>query len=324
VNLRIVTPAPLTFSNGNNITALRWARMLRRLGHKVTIAQTYEGERCDLLIALHARRSYPSIRRFRMLQPAAPLVVVLTGTDLYRDLRVSRSARRSLQLATRIVVLQAMALAELPKALHGKTRVIYQSAKTLAPKSPPRWDARPFRICVIGHLRSEKDPLRAAFAARRLGADSRIQIVQVGRALDHRLEARALEEMKRNPRYRWLGELSHARTRSLLAASHLSLITSRIEGSSNVLSESIASSVPVIASKISGLIGTLGNEYPGYFPVGDTAKLVALINKAERDRGFYRELQRSCARLKRLIHPAREVGAWRSLLDEVRAAARRP
>ncbi|HWO43746.1 MAG TPA: selenoneine biosynthesis selenosugar synthase SenB [Candidatus Eisenbacteria bacterium] len=323
MNLRIVTPAPLSFRNGNNITALRWTRLLRRLGHKVTIAQSYDTGRCDLLIALHARRSYPSIRRFHELRPGAPLVVVLTGTDLYRDLRVSRAARHSLQLATRIVVLQAMALRKLPGPLHGKTRVIYQSAERVTPKTPPQWDARPFRICVVGHLRSEKDPLRAAFAARRLRADSRVQIVQVGRALDHRLAARAREEMKRNPRYRWIGELPHAQTRRLLAASHVSLITSRIEGSSNVLSESIASSVPVIASKISGLIGTLGNDYPGYFPPGDTEKLAALLDKAERDRGFYRALQRACARLKGLIDPGREARAWRSLLGELRASARR-
>jgi putative glycosyltransferase (TIGR04348 family) len=316
VNIQIVTPAPLRFNNGNKITAVRWLRILRQLGHKVILEQTYNGTPCDVLIALHARRSYPSVRRFYETHPMLPLIVVLTGTDLYRDIRTHRAARDSLQLATRIVALQSMALPELPSRLHGKTRVIYQSAEPVRRKARA-WDAAKFKVCVIGHLRHEKDPLRAAMAARQLSADSRIEITQIGRALDERLKERALAEAKRNPRYRWIGELSHGRTRKILAESHLALITSRMEGSSNVLSESIASSVPVIATQISGLIGTLGRDYPGYFPVGDTRALAALLQRAESDRAFYRSLQHACARLRALVDPAREARAWQSLLGEL-------
>ena len=93
MRIQLITPAPLRLNNGNKITALRWARILRQLGHKVIVRQSYDGARCDLLIALHARRSYPSIDKFHRLHPELPLIVVLTGTDLYRDIRSDGNAQ---------------------------------------------------------------------------------------------------------------------------------------------------------------------------------------------------------------------------------------
>jgi putative glycosyltransferase (TIGR04348 family) len=316
VNIQLITPAPLAINNGNKITAVRWLRILRQLGHKVALSQSYDGKRYDLLIALHARRSYESIHRFHELHPRLPLLVVLTGTDLYRDIRSNPNAQHSLQLATRLVALQRMALAELPKQLHGKTRVIYQSAQPYHAK-PPSWNSPRFRICVIAHLRHEKDPLRTALAVRRLPAKSRIEVLHIGRALDGKLEKRARIEAHNNPRYRWIGELPHWQARRLLARSHLAVITSRMEGSSNVLSEAITSSVPVIASKIPGLMGTLGRDFPGYFPLGDTRALAALLAKTESDHEFYSLLKKTCTRLSFVVKPEREVQAWRSLLKEL-------
>jgi putative glycosyltransferase (TIGR04348 family) len=316
VRIQLITPAPLRLNNGNKITALRWARILRQLGHRVDVDQVYDGARRDLLIALHARRSHASIENFHQLHPELPLIVVLTGTDLYRDIHNDRNAQRSLEVATRLVVLQSMAFAELPRRFHVKTRVIYQSAEPYrlqAPRSAKRF----FQVCVIGHLREEKDPLRAAMAARRLPSESRIRVVHIGVALDPRLEKQARAEAARNPRYRWLGELPHWKTRRVLAGSDLALITSRMEGSSNVLSEALASSVPVVASKIPGLIGTLGKTFPGYFPVGDTQRLAALLLRSETDTKFYRRLKRDCGRLSRLVEPKQEVQAWRRLLREL-------
>jgi len=307
----------LRLNNGNKITAVRWARILRKLGHRVEVDQFYRGARRDLLIALHARRSHASIEKFHQLHPELPLIVVLTGTDLYRDIHNDRDAQRSLEVATRLVALQPMAFAELSRRFHAKTRVIYQSAKPYRQRAS-RQGTRIFKVCLIGHLREEKDPLRAALAVRRLPPESRIRVVHIGLALDPSLEKQARAEAARNPRYRWLGELPHWKTRQVLARSDLALITSRIEGSSNVLSEALASSVPVVASKIPGLIGTLGKTFPGYFPVGDTQRLAALLRRSETDAKFYRRLKRDCQRLSRLVEPKREVQAWRRLLRELR------
>jgi putative glycosyltransferase (TIGR04348 family) len=317
VKLELVTPAPLRFNNGNKITALRWAGIFRALGHRVKISQRYDGKPCDVLIALHARRSYDSIRRFSKLYSERPLIVVLTGTDLYRDIRSHRSAQQSLDLATRIVALQKMALAELSESLHSKTRVIYQSAECcFSNHSSDIGDG--FKVSVIGHLRKEKDPLRTALATRRLPDKSRIMVQHIGRPLNQGLERRARAEMVRNSRYQWLGELPHQKTRQILAQSDITVITSWMEGSSNVLSEALACAVPVIASRIPGLMGTLGTDYPGYFAAGDTTALSEMLLRAETDRKFYRLLKSICKSLSPLVSPKREVAAWKKLLHEIR------
>jgi putative glycosyltransferase (TIGR04348 family) len=320
VRIQLITPAPLRLNNGNKISAVRWARILRKLGHKVKVQQSYDGASCDLLIALHARRSYPSIQKFHQFHPDRPMIVVLTGTDLYRDIRTDRNAQRSLELATRLVALQKMAFAELPKHLHSKTRVVYQSAEPYRARASAR-AKHCFEVCLIGHLREEKDPLRAAMAVRRLPRESRIRVVHIGLALDRRLEKKARAEAARNPRYRWMGEQPHWKSRQTLAQSDLAIITSRMEGSSNVLSEALASSIPVVASKIPGLMGTLGQDYPGYFPVGNTQRLAELLRRSETDTNFYRRLKRHCARLSYLVQPQRETEAWRSLLRELKRLA---
>ncbi|HSE37703.1 MAG TPA: TIGR04348 family glycosyltransferase, partial [Blastocatellia bacterium] len=127
MKIGIVTPAPPGSRYGNRVTALRWARILRAAGHLVSINEVYAGERLDSLIALHAHRSAASIISFHREHPEKPIIVALTGTDLYGDLPYSPAARESLKLATRIVVLQPKALDVLRRPLREKARVIYQS-----------------------------------------------------------------------------------------------------------------------------------------------------------------------------------------------------
>jgi putative glycosyltransferase (TIGR04348 family) len=315
MKILVVTPAPPGATTGNRVTAMRWARILRSLGHRVTLAREYRVHRADLLVALHARKSARSITRFRRERPTAPVVVALTGTDLYADLRSSPPARRSLDLATRLVVLQPLAVQALPGRARGKVRVILQSAA--APRARP--GARPgvFEACVLGHLRRVKDPFRTAAAARLLPSSSQIRVLHVGKAVEPGMAARAWAEQRRNPRYQWLGSLSHARARTVLARSRLLCLTSRLEGGANVLSEAAAAGVPVLCSRIDGSVGMLGRGYPGYFPVGGTRALARLLLRAETDRRFYAGLKRGMRRLARLVRPERERAAWASLLAEL-------
>src|SRR5262245_17935245 len=108
IRIEIVTPAPPRSRHGNRTTALRWAAILRSLGNKVSIVQNWSGGACDLLLALHARRSFESIDRFSRRFPERPLLVALTGTDLYADLPVSPEAQRSVESATRLIVLHPL------------------------------------------------------------------------------------------------------------------------------------------------------------------------------------------------------------------------
>src|SRR2546427_39693 len=166
MRIGIITPAPPRSRYGNRVTALRWARILKKLGHRVRVTREYDGEFYDLLIALHALKNHEAVRQFHQQHPDSPIIVALTGTDLYRDLR-SGGARR----------------------------------KPLA--------------------------------------------------------RRARAEMKINKRYRWLGEQPRWRARRILSRSRIMVLSSRMEGGANVLSESLIASVPVLASRIAGNEGVL-------------------------------------------------------------------
>ena len=168
----------------------------------------------------------------------------------------------------------------------------------------------------MGHLRPVKDPFRTALAARHLRSSSRIRITHLGAALSDGMARRAQAEMARNPRYRWLGDLPRGEALRILARSRLLALTSRLEGGANVVSEALAAGVPVVSSRIAGSIGILGSDYPGYFPVGKTHALTALLSRLENDPEFYRSLKERCRRLARLTTPARERRTWKQLLQE--------
>jgi putative glycosyltransferase (TIGR04348 family) len=315
MRIGIITPAPPRSLHGNRRTALRWAKLLRQLGHRILIAENYAGQPCDVLIALHAKRSFDSIRKFHRRYPNKPLIVALTGTDLYRDLHRSRRAQTSLELASRLVVLQPKALDDLPPRLHPKTRVIYQSVEL--PRNPQSAIHNPqFRACVIGHLRDVKDPFRAAKAARLLPKRSQVEIVHVGAAMDERMAVVAEREMHANPRYRWLGELPPERVRKILLSSDVCVHSSKMEGGANAVSEAIVAGIPVLASRIPGNVGLLGEDYPGYFEVGDTRGLAKLLWQAETDATFMARLKACCRGLALNFSPQRERQAWFDLLAE--------
>lgn len=316
MKINVVTPAGPSLRYGNRATAARWTHFLRQLGHKVLLEETWEGEGSDMMIALHARRSHPSIERYAATYPDLPLVVVLTGTDLYQDIRFDGSAKESLDLATALIALQDKGLEELKPRHQAKTRVIYQSAEPVKQQPPAK---KHFDVCVIGNLRSEKDPFRCALAARLLPPTSRIRITHVGKPYNEEFERQARTHTSNNPRYRWLGEVPRWKARRLLSRSRLLAQTSIMEGGANTISESLASRVPVIGSDIPGNVGMLGEDYPGYYEVGNENALAQLLYRAEADAGFYRKLKDQCDARRYLVLPEREKAALGSLVEEVRS-----
>lgn len=316
MNIALVTPAGPRSRYGNRNTAVRWARMLRARGHRVTVQQSWNGRSADLLLALHARRSHDSIVRFAERFPERPLIVALTGTDLYRDIRTDVNAQESLELATRLIVLQDQGLLELPPRLRRKTGIVYQSCDRIE-RRPGLDDS--FEIIVSGHLRAEKDPFRAAAALQYLPRDSHIRITHIGGARTPEFAATARRWMQREPRYHWLGEVTHRRALTLLARSRAMVISSLMEGGANVVSEALVARTPVIASRIPGNTGLLGVDYRGFFPAGNARALARLLARIEADTQFLATLRRQCAVRRRRITPARES---RALLQSIAAAMR--
>jgi putative glycosyltransferase (TIGR04348 family) len=316
LRVRLVTPAPPRSRSGNRATAARWSAILRGLGHVVDVSVEYWGEPADLMVALHAWRSRDAIARFARNHPEQPLVVALTGTDAYGFIQSEpEPTLRSIALAHRLVGLHDLIAETVPPEHRHKVRVIYQSARPLAWRAPA---TRGFRVCVAGHLRDEKDPLRAAYAVRGLPASSRLRVDHYGMAHSPEWAAAAQAEMANNPRYRWHGEVPYHRLRRVYARAHLLALTSRMEGGANVVSEAIVAGLPVVSSQIAGSVGLLGKDYPGLYPVGDTDALRVLLLRAESDPDFYRRLEGACAARRDLFTPERERLGWEGLLRELR------
>lgn len=315
----IVTPAPRGSRKGNRVTANRWSRLLKASGHSVSIAEEFTGQRCDVLVAFHARKSAVSINRCARLSPNNSIVLLLTGTDLYGDIHRSGAASTALEQADSLAILQRHGINELPTHLHSKVHVVIQSAIPPQNTQPLK---RAFEICVSGHLRPVKDPFRAALAARQLPSESRIRITHVGAALTATMERRALDEVSRNDRYRWLGEVPGWKARQILTRSRLLVLSSKMEGGANVVSEAVACGVPILASRISGSIGLLGEDYPGYFEVGATKQLADLLYRFERDADFFELLHTRIRKLAPQFTPDREQESLRQLIENALATHR--
>ena len=166
MNIVIITPVRPSSRSGNGTTTARWTRILRELGHDVRVANRYDGAAADLMIALHAWRSAESIRRFRELYPDRPLIVGLSGTDIYDYIeRDPVPTLHSLACADRLVALQELARLRVPQRFRRK---VWSFTSRRCRCGLASRDARSFDVAVIGHLRAVKEPFCAAQAARRL------------------------------------------------------------------------------------------------------------------------------------------------------------
>ena len=325
MNVLILTPPnPVSVPNGNHVSLGRWRGILRDGGHVVRVVDldAAQGElppvaaKPDVVIALHAKYSGRLIQTLRRDCPGLPIVLVLTGTDLYRDFpRGSKTVQHSLDLCDRIVVLQDQAIKELPKRLRKKCDVIYQSCL------PTRAQVKPlrsvFELTVVGHLRSEKDPLRTAYAVRGLPIDSRVRVTHIGGCYSASWQNRLEREVEQNPRYRWLGPLPLAQTRRYIARSQAVVISSKMEGAGNVISEAIADGVPVLSSRISGAVGMLGRDYAGFYTTGSDSELRQLIVHFEADASFRDQLRKQIENRQPLVALDREKKAWLDLVKDL-------
>ena len=276
---------------GNRTTALRWARILRAEGWSVRRAPSHRGGPVHLVVALHAVRTRPEVERLMNLHPDARLVVACSGTDIYEDLA---AAQPLLDRADRIVVLQEAALAALTPAQVGRARVIHQSSAPRRSGAAP--DGPRTLFAVVANVRAVKDPLLPAAATRLLPESSGATVVHVGAALDEALTEHVRRESASNPRYGWRGPVPRAEALELLA---------RGQG------------CPILATRVPGNTGLLGDDHPGLFAPGDAADLARLMERVEGDAAFHGALVRRSAERAHLASPELEARAWRELLAEL-------
>ncbi len=312
-----MTPALRAANNGNWQTARRWAGFLRP-AYRVRLSDRWLGGNEALMIALHARRSADAIAAWRAAHPARPLLLVLTGTDLYRDIAVDAGAQRSLETADALVVLNELGARQLPEAHRAKAHVVLQScaARATLPRTP-----RHLRALMVGHLRDEKDPRTYWRAAQRLAARQDILLDHIGAALDPALGAEAAALAARQPQFRWLGGQPHAAVRRRIQAAHVLVHASRMEGGAHVVIEAIRSGTPVLASRIDGNLGLLGSGYEGVFEPGDDAALAALLARARDDADMLARLAARLAPRAALFAPEAEGAALHRIVGRLLAHA---
>lgn len=83
-----------------------------------------------------------------------------------------------------------------------------------------------------------------------------------------------------------------------------------------MISEAIVARLPVIASRVAGNVGLLGEDYAGYFSTGEAQELACLMERAESDPEFLAVLKSHCERRAHLFRPERELAAWRDIINE--------
>ena len=316
----IASPALADANNGNWQTAWRWSRLLSQRYRTQIVKEWRPGDHPEAvaLLALHARRTAASIAAWGAAHPGRGLGVVLTGTDLYRDIHEDATAKRSLALAQQLVVLQEEGPRELPEPYRAKTRVLFQSTST---RQPLAKTTQHLRAVMVGHLREEKSPQTLYEAARLLRDRPDIHLDHIGDALDPALGVQARATMAECPNYRWLGGVAHEATRRRIQRAHLLVHCSRMEGGAHVLMEAVCSGTPVLASRIPGNVGMLGADYPGYFPWGDAAALAELLRRCREDMdsgaSMISGLQAKCRLRAPLFAPAAEQAGLLALLQDL-------
>jgi putative glycosyltransferase (TIGR04348 family) len=314
LSVGIVTPAVKTSNNGNWQTAWRWSRLLAQ-HYQVLLLDAWRGEPVDALLALHARRSAASIGAWHAAR-RGPLVLVLTGTDLYRDIHHDASAQTSLTQADHLVVLQELGVERLPPALRARCTVCFQSCAGRAEVAKTR---RHLRALMVGHLRDEKSPETYFEAARLLAARDDIVLDHIGAPLDTVLGEQAAQLAREQPRYHWLGALDHATTRRRIQHAHLLVHASRMEGGAHVIAEALRSGTPVIASRIDGNVGMLGADYGAYFDWGDAHGLSRLLQRARDEPDMLPHLADQCRARAPLFEPQRERAVLLDMLHPLLA-----
>lgn len=315
MNVLILYPNNKNAITGNLCSALQYQKILQHLGHSVEVSSEYNGQRSEVLIVINAAKKNSDIRKFKVNNSNSKIVSVLSGTDIYPD--PSKVTIDSMEQSNALVVLQPDALLKVPESYKEKTFLIYQSVDPIVNVASPVDCNTEFRVTLIANIRSVKDPLVAPNACKLLSISSKIKIIHIGYCLEKNLGVILSKESESNERYDWIGGLNELDTRKTLSQSNVLLITSIDEGAGRVVGEAIELGVPIISTRNSGVLGVLGDDYEGYYPVSDSNLLSKMLMRVEEDPNFLQTLHEQCQSKAHLFCPELEKKSWAQLISEI-------
>ena len=326
---------------GNWRTASRYAQMLRASGINAAVfepkdmadACAHTGQR-TVAIVLNAARSHQEITTFA--RAGIPVMVVLTGTDLYGALAPDATgserygqAEKAMHTASLLLTLQEEAKNEVqqrwPK-LADRVHSIIQTSPQRSPHAPRITpNSKTVRFLIAAHIREEKDP-RTAFlafhkafpdgwAVRSEGRRVPVRLIHVGGRRDKSLAQELMQMGSNYPGILLEGSLSHAQTMRQMTHVHCLVQPSVSEGGALVVSEAVACRLPILASNIPSHRSQLGADYPGLFPVGSVSGLAELMTRFVGDQAFVDSLfAREAGLISKLATPSHEREALAALV----------
>ncbi|MDA7526020.1 glycosyltransferase [Verrucomicrobiales bacterium] len=325
MNRRILLacPYPLDSPRGNSVSANRIIGILEGLGHTVIpiSGRTSSEGSGDLLIALHARKSATAIESFHAKHPQRPVIILLTGSDLYADLEGPpenrATVKQTLALATRLVVAQGASIADIPETFRDKARVVPKSLLTKVPTRMKNRSPGLLNVVLSSHLRPAKAPLLVLESLALLPKSIAVQVDHYGHAEDPDLGRYALNASKiPRSKYSWHGNKPHKEMLATFAQADLLLNTSQVEGGANTLCEAIQMGLPCLATSIPANAGMLGEDYPGLFPMDDAQALAMLIERSTSDADFHDQLTLKVEMRAPFFTRQAEVEAWQKVIEE--------
>lgn len=306
----VASPYPLSELKGNSVTTERIVEILREAGFEARGSHGFDGFPADALISLHAKKGAQAVVDYRKVCPKGKRIVLLTGTDIYDDFPKGLGLV-SLEAADHIAITHEESLPMIPERFHEKVVIVPSSLEMppvkAAPKHPP---FSPFVISVVGHLRPVKRPFLTIEAVAK-HPEWDVEVWQLGEALDEESAATARTWVEKDSRYRWFGGLPREEGLRRCADSSLSVNSSILEGGANAVLEAMTMGVPMLASRIPGNIGLLGNDYPGFFDGEEIeGKLAEILAKPKE---LNRWTEAAAARLP-IFSRKNEREAWKNLL----------
>lgn len=288
----MTTPYERNSLQGNTVTAMRIVSILLESDIDAAVLCKDEKAVCaDFLIALHARKSARFIDNFLALNSAGKVIVYLTGTDLYSDIPSGcEICEKSMELADALVVSQEASLASVPEKFRAKAVVVHKSIQ-LPEILVDDVAAESDLFTVIGHLRAVKQPFMAVESLQLLGDSVRLRLALLGKEVDSDSGGLSRKWQAQDPRFQWLGGLEYLEALHWIRRSVATINTSLAEGGANSVGESIVLGVPVLASRVEGNVGMLGDDYAGYFSAESKQELADLMLRVIHDSDFLEKLR---------------------------------